>query len=100
MDYEAKQPSEADWHAFDFTAVFTDPGETIASKTEAATLIADGSVSTATVLNTVKSYIDGLVVYLWVRAGADGEQHKITCVATSSTGRIAEGDVLYTVTNQ
>jgi hypothetical protein len=86
-----KQPTEAYYVSFDFTA---DLGvATISSAVVAAFDQAAPAVDlTATITTAAKQAIAGASVFTWVKAGTAGHVYTITCKATASDGSVYEID--------
>lgn len=91
----SKQPSEAYFIAFDFTAWLG--SETVSSAAVVATDLADGTVVTSTVTTVGSQSIVSPHVYVWVKAGTSGHNYNINCVATCSGGSVYELDAVLPV---
>lgn len=89
-----KQPAELFPITVDFTTRFNGT-EAYASESTTAILLSTGVDTTSTVIDSTSE--SSGVITIVVKAGADGENHKITCVVTSDEGNIYEADVLMKV---
>jgi hypothetical protein len=81
--FRTKKPSESYHIEFDFSDV---PDLVISSAVVTAKLVSTGADATATIITAEEQLIIGTSVYVWVKAGTDGVDYQITCIATASGG--------------
>jgi len=95
--FRNKQSAEAYFIEWDFADLCG--SATIASATVTAKLVSTGADATATITTAGSQSISGTSVYTWVKAGSDGVDYQLTCVATASDGSIYELEGLMLVAN-
>ena len=78
---DSKQPSEGFHYRFNFTNDLGSDG--ISSAVVAAEDLSDGSDVTDTLIDSDKQVISGQYVYVYVQAGSDGKDYKITVTITA-----------------
>lgn len=104
MESFIKQPSEACWKAIDFSARLenvTTPtvSDTITAITSALSYNEATGLADTTVLGSGVNvpYISGVYVYFLAQAGVHGSTYRYTVKITTSSGQIAEKDILMKV---
>ena len=90
-----KQPSEKEVATLDFAADRFNGTEAYASDTTTSVLLSTGADSTSTVIDSTSE--SSGVISIVVKAGSDGENHKITCRVTTDEGNIYESEVMMKV---
>ena len=95
--FRTKQASEAYYIEFDFSDLCGTA--TVSSATVAAVVHSTGVDATSTITTVGSQSISGTSVYVWVKAGTDGTDYRITCTATASDGSIYEMEGLMLVAN-
>jgi hypothetical protein len=93
MDRFLKQPSEKFTITVNFASVLTD--ETISSYIITCTDLSDDSDSSSVIIDSDSNTTN--TVSIKVKAGLDGENHKITVKITTSDSNIFEEDILMKV---
>lgn len=86
--FSSKQPSEAYFVEFDFGDYAG--SAIISSANVTAKIVSTGVDVTTTIIDSAKQTISGTSVYVWIKAGTDGTDYQITCIATASDGSIYE----------
>ncbi len=86
-----KQPAEKEVTTLDFATDRFNGTEAYASDSTTSILLSTGADSTATVIDSTSE--SSGVISIVVKAGNDGENHKITCLVTSDEGNIYESEV-------
>jgi hypothetical protein len=92
--FRTKKPAEAYFVEFDFADIAP---LTVSSAVVTAKIIATGVDVTATITTAVSQSIVGTTVYVWVKAGTDGIDYQLTCLATASNGGNHQKDGLMLV---
>ncbi len=90
LPYLTKQPSEDRLYEMDFSALLA-AGETLSS-VSSITQAARGNVQGAASLVIGSGAASGAKVQFRISGGTDGEDYKITVVATTSQGNTLEGE--------
>ena len=93
--YFPKQPAEQEVISFDFATDRFNGTEAAASQVTTSINIGTGADSTAVVIDS--SSQSAGVVSIVVKAGTDGDSHKITTLMTSDEGNIYEQDAVMEV---
>jgi uncharacterized phiE125 gp8 family phage protein len=95
--FRTKQVAEAYYIEWDFTDLCGTA--TISSATVSAKIISTGADATATITTVGSQTVSSHSAFTWVKAGADGVDYQLTCVATASDGSIYELEGLMLVSN-
>jgi hypothetical protein len=83
---DAKQPYEAYYIEFDFSAVYEDQGETaLTIDSVTVTDLADDSDVSASMYDDTKNIVEGLFAFVWIYGGTDGHEYEITVRAEGDT---------------
>lgn len=86
--FRTKQTGESYYIEFDFSTI--DSTLTISSAVVSAKVVSTGVDATATITTAASQSISGQSVFVLVKAGTDGTDYLITCVATASDGSVYE----------
>ena len=90
-----KQPAEKFPISLDFGTSRFNGTEAYSSDSTTSILLSTGADSTSTVIDSTSESSD--VITIVVKAGNDGENHKITCVVTTDEGNKYESEVMMKV---